>query len=102
MDPPPFRKAFRRIGVSKDDYSVTKWGKDKYGKTFPTEWRVQKGPNRGTEVNIDDPTLVSSKKGPQSPHIGYQTAGKRAGGGAVRGHILLELLPVSRSRIGEP
>ncbi|MCQ3822971.1 hypothetical protein JEG40_11445, partial [Streptococcus agalactiae] len=27
------------------------------------------------------------------PHIGYQTPGKRAGGGAKRGHILLELVP---------
>ncbi|MBC3339058.1 type IV secretion protein Rhs, partial [Pseudomonas proteolytica] len=95
-------EAFHRTGIPKYDYSVTKWGKDKYGKSFPTEWRVQKGPNRGTEVNIDDPVLVSSKQGPQSPHIGYQTAGKRTDGGAVRGHILLKSLPVSRSRIGAP
>jgi RHS repeat-associated protein len=95
-------EAFRRTGIYKDDYSVTKWGKDKYGKSFPTEWRVEKGPNKGAEVNIDDPTLIPSKEGPQSPHIGYQTPGKRAGGGAVRGHILLELLPLSRSKIGTP
>lgn len=94
-------EAFRRTGIPKDEYSITKWGKDKYGKSFPTEWRVENGPKKGAEVNIDDPTVVFSKKGPQSPHIGYQTPGKRSGGGAVRGHILLELLPVSRSKIGE-
>ncbi len=95
-------EAFRRTAIPKHDYNVTKWGKDKYGKSFPTEWRVQRGPNKGAEVNVDDPTLVPSKEGPQSPHIGYQTPGKRAGGGATRGHILLELLPVSRSKIGVP
>ncbi|MCD7041233.1 polymorphic toxin type 47 domain-containing protein [Pseudomonas sp. MAFF 311096] len=94
-------EAFRRTDIPKDEYSVTKWGKDKHGKSFPTEWRVENGPKKGAEVNIDDPTLVFSKKGPQSPHIGYQTPGKRVGGGAVRGHILLDLLPVSRSKIGE-
>jgi hypothetical protein len=62
--------------------------------------RVQSGPNKVAEVNIDDPILVPSKEGPKSPHIGYQTPGKRAGGGAKRGHILLKLVPVSRSRIG--
>ncbi|RDS92667.1 RHS repeat-associated core domain-containing protein, partial [Pseudomonas fluorescens] len=93
-------EAFRRTGISRDEYSVSKWGKDQYGKSFPTEWRVQSGPNRGAEVNIDDPILVPSKEGPKSPHIGYQTPGKRAGGGAKRGHILLKLVPVSRSRIG--
>ncbi|MFJ2488457.1 polymorphic toxin type 47 domain-containing protein [Pseudomonas sp. NPDC087639] len=35
-------------------------------------------------------------------HIGYQTPGKRVVGGAVRGHILLESVPVSRARIGDP
>ncbi|WP_420893430.1 polymorphic toxin type 47 domain-containing protein [Pseudomonas orientalis] len=34
--------------------------------------------------------------------MGYQTPGKRAGGGAIRGHILLKLVPVSRSKIGTP
>ncbi|WP_424088082.1 polymorphic toxin type 47 domain-containing protein [Pseudomonas sp.] len=62
----------------------------------------QKGPKKGAEVNIDDPTRVPSKVGPRSPHIGYQTQGKRSSGGAIRGHILLDLLPVSRSKIGAP
>ncbi|WP_205125804.1 polymorphic toxin type 47 domain-containing protein [Pseudomonas koreensis] len=34
--------------------------------------------------------------------VGYQTPGKRGTGGAVRGHILLESVPVSRARIGDP
>ncbi|NVZ92215.1 RHS domain-containing protein, partial [Pseudomonas yamanorum] len=93
-------EAFHKTGVSKDDYTVTKWGKDQHGKSWPTEWRVLRGANKGAEVNIDDPTLVPSTKGPASPHVGYQTAGKRSGGGAKRGHILLELIPVSRSKIG--
>ncbi|WP_414870261.1 polymorphic toxin type 47 domain-containing protein [Pseudomonas sp. IT-347P] len=35
-------------------------------------------------------------------HVGYQTLGKRGTGGTVRGHILLESVPVSRARIGDP
>ncbi|MBT2371259.1 RHS domain-containing protein [Pseudomonas fluorescens] len=93
-------EAFRRAGAPKDGYTVTKWGKDQYGKSFPTEWRVLTGPRKGAEVNIDNPQLVPSTDGPSSPHIGYQTSGKRGDGGAKRGHILLELLPVSRSKIG--
>ncbi|MEG8234963.1 polymorphic toxin type 47 domain-containing protein [Pseudomonas orientalis] len=46
-------EAFRRAGIPKDEYSVSKWGKDQYGKSFPTEWRVQKGTNRGAEVKSD-------------------------------------------------
>jgi RHS repeat-associated protein len=93
-------EAFIRTGISKSDFSVTKWGTDQYGKSFPTEWRVMTGRNKGAEVNIDNPHLVASTDGPADPHIGYQTPGKRGNGGAIRGHILLNLLPVSRSRIG--
>ena len=93
---------YRRTGISKAEYSVSKWGKDQDGKSFPTQWRVQSAPNRGAEVNIDDPLLLPSKEGQKSPHIGYQTPGKRAGGGAKRGHILLKLVSVSRSKIGIP
>ncbi|VVN44834.1 hypothetical protein PS664_05733 [Pseudomonas fluorescens] len=95
-------EAFGRTGASREEFRVTKWGKDQYGKSFPTEWRVLDGPNKGAEVNIDNPLLVPSTDGPRSPHIGYQTAGKRGTGGAKRGHVLLELLPISRSRIGTP
>jgi RHS repeat-associated protein len=93
-------EAFIRTGIPKKEFSTTKWGKDQYGKSFPTEWRVLAGKNKGAEVNIDNPHLVISTDGPVDPHIGYQTPGKRGGGGAIRGHILLGLLPVSRSRIG--
>ncbi|WP_435875096.1 polymorphic toxin type 47 domain-containing protein [Pseudomonas fluorescens] len=51
---------------------------------------------------VDDPRLVPSTDGPADPHVGYQTPGKRGTGGAVRGHILLESVPVSRARIGDP
>ena len=93
-------EAFERTKIPKSEFEVTKWGKDQYGKSFPTEWRVLKGKNRGAEVNIDDPSLVVSSDGPRDPHIGYQTPGKRGEGGAVRGHVLVSRVPVSRARIG--
>jgi len=67
---------------------------------IPKKWRVQIGPNKLAEFNIDDPILVSSKKWPNSPHIVYQTPEKRADRGAKRRHILVELVPVSRLIIG--
>nr|WP_275679154.1 MULTISPECIES: polymorphic toxin type 47 domain-containing protein [Pseudomonas] len=92
-------EAFRRTGVPRAEFEVTKWGKDKYGKSHPTEWKVLAGANKGAEVNIDDPTLVGSKNGPAIPHVGYQTPGKRDGAGGVRGHILVQEVPVSRKRV---
>ena len=44
--------AFSKTGVPKEQFTVTKWGVDKYGKSFPTEYRVLEGKNRGAEVNI--------------------------------------------------
>jgi RHS repeat-associated protein len=79
-------EAFKRTGVSRKD--VTKWGKDAHGKSFPVEWR-SKG---GGEVNID---LGHATDGPDVPHVGYQTPGKRSAGSA-RGHILLDKVPVNR------
>lgn len=32
-------EAFKRTGLSKEEFKVTKWGKDKYGKSHPVEWR---------------------------------------------------------------
>src|SRR5690606_513311 len=93
-------EAFSRTGVPRDEFTVTKWGKDRNGKTFPTEWRVLSRRNQRAEVNQDDPTLVPSSDGPASAHVGYQTPGKRGVGGAKRGHILALALPVSRARIG--
>jgi hypothetical protein len=84
------QEAFRRTGVPLDEFKVTKVGKTADGKTIPVEWEVTSGPNRGAQVNIDDPTIVPTKEGPQVPHVGYQMPGKRSGGKALRGHIFPE------------
>ena len=86
-------EAFKRTGVPREEFEVTKWGKDAHGKSFPTEYRVTHGPNKGAEVNIDIP---HSTNGPAEPHVGYQTPGKRLGGGAQRGHIILDEVPYGR------
>lgn len=85
-------EAFRKTGVSRDEFEPTKWGRDKYGKSFPSEYRVRSGANRGAEVNVD---IGHTGKGPEVPHVGYQTPGKR-GGGALRGHILVDDVPFNR------
>jgi uncharacterized protein YukE len=82
-------EAFIRTGVPRTEFTVTKWGKDANGKSFPVEWRAK----NGAEVNID---IGHTKNGPDVPHIGYQTGGKRGGGGAIRGHILVDDVPVNR------
>ncbi|MBA4496330.1 polymorphic toxin type 47 domain-containing protein [Paenactinomyces guangxiensis] len=82
-------EAFKRTGVPREDFIVTKWGKDANGKSFPVEWRAK----NGAEVNID---TGHTKNGPDVPHVGYQTGGKRGSGGAVRGHILVDSVPVNR------
>lgn len=83
--------AFEKTGMSKEEFTVTKWGKDKNGKSFPVEWRA----DNGAEVNID---LGHSPTGeaPTVPHVGWQTGGKRGSGGAVRGHIFVEDVPYNR------
>jgi hypothetical protein len=81
--------AFQRTGVAREDFEVTKWGRDLYGKTHPVEWRH----SSGAEVNIDFPHV---NNGPSVPHVGYQTGGKRGVGGAMRGHILLDWVPRGR------
>lgn len=92
-------EALKRTGIPRSEFKVTKWGKTVDGKTVPVEWRVTKGPNAGAEVNIDDPRIVPSTDGPANPHVLYQSPGKRKSGGAVRGHIILDDVPVSRGRI---
>ncbi len=82
-------EAFKRTGVPKEEFEVKKWAKDSNGKSFPVEWRA---PN-GAEVNID---LGHTQNGPEVPHIGYQTGGKRASGGAERGHIFVDDVPINR------
>ena len=82
-------EAFKRTGVARDEFTVTRWGRDAHGKSFPVEWRAQ----GGAEVNID---LGHAKHGPDVPHVGFQSPGNRSSGGAVRGHILLDDVPVNR------
>ncbi|HEU4885344.1 MAG TPA: polymorphic toxin type 47 domain-containing protein, partial [Longimicrobium sp.] len=82
-------EAFRRTGVSRDEFTVTQWGRDANGKSFPVEWTAR----NGASVNID---TGHSREGPSVPHVGYQSPGKRGSGGAVRGHILLDDVPVNR------
>jgi RHS repeat-associated protein len=78
-------EAFNRTGVPRDQFTVTKWGKDAYGKSHPVEWRAR----GGGEVNIDWP---HSRNGPAEPHVGYQTPGK----GNRVGHIILDGVPYNR------
>ena len=82
-------EAFKKTETPKSEFEVTKWRKDANGKTFPVEWRAK----NGAEVNIDSGHTTN---GPDVPHIGYQTGGKRGSGGAERGHILVDHVPVSR------
>lgn len=78
-------EAFSRTGVARDQFQVTKWGKDANGKSFPVEWRA-KG---GAEVNVD---IGHMRNGPGVAHVGYQMPGK----GGIVGHILLDDVPVNR------
>jgi RHS repeat-associated protein len=83
------QEALRRTGVDPGEFRVTRWGRDANGKSFPVEWRSP----GGAEVNID---IGHVQNGPGVPHVGYQTPGKRGTGGNVRGHILLDEVPVNR------
>ena len=95
-------EAFARTGAPRDLFQPVKIGRDRFGKSFPVEWKIDSGPFRGAEVNIDDPTLVPTSQGPADPHVGYQGPGKRTSGGRVRGHIILDRVPVTRGRLGGP
>ncbi|ENA0608834.1 DUF4150 domain-containing protein [Enterobacter bugandensis] len=87
-------KAFQRTGIPREQFEVTKWGKDQYGKSVPVEWQ---GPG-GANVNMDIPAWNNVKsngalgEGPHSLHIGYQTPGKPR----TRGHIFVDLVPATR------
>ncbi|SEQ06136.1 toxin 47 [Lachnospiraceae bacterium RM5] len=83
--------AFEKTGIPKEDFTITKWGKDKYGKSFPVEWRTK----NGYEVNIDIGHYPDGNA-PTVPHIGWQTAGKRGSGGGTRGHIFVDDVPYNR------
>jgi len=78
-------EAFKRTGVPRNRFEVTKWARSADGKSFPVEWRAP----GGAEVNID---IGHGRYGPGVPHVGYQTPGK---GGSV-GHILLDFVRASR------
>lgn len=89
-------EAFKRTGVPKEQFKISKWGKTADGKSIPVEWEA---PN-GAKVNMDIPEFNNVKannllgEGPHQPHIGYQTAGK--GKNRVRGHIFVDNVPATR------
>ena len=84
-------EAFEKTGTPKEDFSVTKWGKDQYGKSHPVEWKAE----NGAEVSIDKGHPIDSEA-PTADHVGWQTGGKRSNGGAVRGHIFVDEVPYNR------
>ncbi|HTN89772.1 MAG TPA: polymorphic toxin type 47 domain-containing protein [Sorangium sp.] len=90
-------EAFRRTGVPREAFEPTIWAKSKWGKTVPVEWQAA----GGAIVNMDDPTIIPTKEGPQEPHVGYQSPGKRGKGGRVRGHILLDEVPATRGSLAD-
>ena len=84
--------AFQKTGVNRSEFSVTKWAKDKNGKSFPVEYRVLSGKNRGADVSID--VGHTTQGTPGSPHIGWQTPGKNN----TIGHIFVDKVDVNRGR----
>jgi hypothetical protein len=83
-------EAFKRTGTEKGEFEVTKWGKNKYGKSIPVEYRAK----NGAEVSVD---FAHKNEGPDAPHVGWQSGGKRGSGGAERGHVILDEVPTGRS-----
>jgi hypothetical protein len=81
--------AFQKTGVPKVNFKITKYGKDRLGKSHAVEYQSPDG----AEVSIDFP---HEKEGPDVAHVGWQTPGKRGKGGAKRGHILLDDVPYNR------
>ena len=92
-------RAFERTGVPRKEFTVTQEAKDIHGKTEAVEWHVLAGPNKGAQVNVDNPRVIPTSEGPADPHVGYQTPGKRGNGGAQRGHILLDDVPRTRGKL---
>lgn len=79
-------EAFKRTGIPKQDFTVTKIGIDAIsGKEYPVEWRGA----RGAEVSMD---YAHVQDGPDVPHIGWQGSGK----GASSGHIFVDFVPAGR------
>ena len=84
-------EAFEKTGTPKEDFVVTKWGKDQYGKSHPVEWRA----SNGAEVSVDIGHSMQSGA-PTADHVGWHTGGKRSSGGGVRGHIFVDEVPYNR------
>ncbi len=88
-------EAFKRTGQTCEEFQVTKWAKNVYGKSRPVEYR---GPNQA-EVNIDFPHEKELDKhgkwqtGPDAPHVGWQFGKKPK----TVGHILLKEVPCGRT-----
>lgn len=81
--------------MPKEQFVITKWGKDKHGKSIPVEYSAPNGEN----VNMDIPEFNNVNNGvlrndPHQPHIGYQNAGK--GSNRIRWHIFVDELPATR------
>ncbi len=95
-------EAFKRTGIPKENFEVSQWGKDSYGKSIPVEWMPKPGVEGagGATVNMDIPEWNNIKpdgtlgEGPLQPHIGYQNSGK--GKDRVRGHIFVDNVPATR------
>ena len=86
-------EAFTKTGVDKSEFVATKWAKDSQGKSFPVEWRSK----NGAEVSIDYAHYGIDRNGnwvsgPDAPHVGWQTAGKKI----TVGHIIIDSVPFGR------
>ncbi|WP_412465569.1 polymorphic toxin type 47 domain-containing protein [Pedobacter sp. KLB.chiD] len=80
--------AFEKTVVDRKDFTVTKWGTNEYGKSFPVEYTA-KG---GAEVSID---FGRENNGPDKPHVGWKTPGK--GKDKKVGHIIVDYVPAGRT-----
>jgi len=84
---------FRSTGFSKDEFSITDFGRDRNGQSFPVEWT---GP-QGAVVNIDAAHYGEDRRGqwvtgPDAPHVGW----KYGASSKQVGHILLDDAPYNR------
>jgi hypothetical protein len=59
--------ALDKLGMKRSDFTVTKWGKTKNGKSFPTEYRAA----NKAYIRVDSPTPSMTRNGPTEPHINY-------------------------------
>jgi len=83
------KEAFSRTGIPMEEFQVSSWEVDQYGKTRPVVWiALGKG-----EVNIDAPHIRS---GPDVFHVGYKVFDKINSGKKKVGHIFLDCLPYFR------